>query len=76
MIICIGKKTDKNKVKCINDIIKSCLRNPFDGIGKPEALKGDLQSCWSRRIDIGHRLVYKCENDTLSIVACRYHYSR
>jgi toxin YoeB len=36
-------KIDKKIAKRINDLIKSCVRTPFEGIGKPEALKGDLQ---------------------------------
>ena len=68
------QKIDKKKLKRINDLIKSCLRTPFEGIGKPESLKGDLQGYWSRRIDSEHRLVYKCEESQLLIAACRYHY--
>jgi toxin YoeB len=68
------QKTDKNKVKRINELIKSCLRTPFEGIGKPEGLKNDLQGFWSRRIDSEHRLVYTVQGDQLIIAACRYHY--
>ena len=70
------QRVDTKMVKRINDLIKSCLRTPFEGIGKPEALKGDLQGYWSRRITSGHRLVYKYEQEQLSIAACRYHYSK
>jgi len=68
------QKIDKKKVKRINELLKSCMRTPFEGIGKPECLKGDLQGYWSRRIDSEHRLVYKYENKALFIAACRYHY--
>jgi len=68
------QKTDKNKVKRINDLLKSCMRTPFEGIGKPERLKGDLQGYWSRRIDSENRLVYKYANEALFIAACHYHY--
>ncbi len=70
------QKIDKKIVKRINSLIKSCQRTPFEGIGKPEALKGDLQSYWSRRITPEHRLVYKYRNDELWIAACRYHYEK
>lgn len=68
------QKVDKKKVKRINELIKNCQRTPYEGVGKPEALKGDLQGYWSRRIDSEHRLVYIYEENQLSIVACRYHY--
>lgn len=65
---------DKKKVKRINELIKATLREPFSGIGNPEALKHDLQGYWSRRIDSEHRLVYAVNETELVIVACRYHY--
>ncbi|MGM0620550.1 MAG: Txe/YoeB family addiction module toxin [Bacteroidota bacterium] len=68
------QKTDKKILKRINALIKSCERTPFSGIGKPEPLKNELSSYWSRRIDQSHRLVYKIENDTLTIIQCRFHY--
>jgi toxin YoeB len=70
------QKVDKKIVRQINDLIKSCMRTPFEGVGKPEALKGDLQGYWSRRITSEHRLVYKYEKDELWIAACRYHYGK
>ena len=68
------QQTDKAMVKKINGLIKECLRHPFDGTGKPEPLKGDLSSYWSRRIDREHRLVYRATDTALEIVQCRYHY--
>ena len=47
---------------------------PYEGIGKPEALRGDLEGFWSRRIDREHRLVYKIDGDSLLIAQCRRHY--
>ncbi len=70
------QKVDKKVLKRINELIKSATRTPFDGIGKPEALKGDLQGYWSRRITAEHRLVYKYENEEIFIAACRYHYGK
>ncbi len=70
------QKVDKKIVKRINELIKSCMRTSFEGIGKPEALKGDLQGYWSRRITSEHRLVYKHKNDQLFIAACRFHYGK
>ncbi|MBS9781006.1 MAG: Txe/YoeB family addiction module toxin, partial [Gammaproteobacteria bacterium] len=54
--------------------IKAIKREPFEGIGKPEPLKHHLNGFWSRRITDEHRLVYKVSDDTIQIVACRYHY--
>ena len=70
------QKVDKKIVKRINELIKSCTRTPFEGIGKPEALKGDLQGYWSRLITSEHRLVYKYEKEEVLIAACRYHYGK
>jgi len=70
------QKVDKKNVKRINELIKSCMRTPFEGIGKPEALKRDLQGYWSRRITSEHRLVYKFEDGNLYIASCRYHYGK
>ena len=58
----------------INQLIQACLRNPFEGIGKPELLRESLSGCWSRRIDEEHRLVYRVDGTVLVILACRYHY--
>ncbi|SHG22921.1 Txe/YoeB family addiction module toxin [Flagellimonas flava] len=70
------QRTDKKIAQRINDLIKSCQRTPFEGIGKPEALKGDLQGYWSRRITSEHRLIYKFEDGKLMIASCRYHYGK
>lgn len=60
-------------------LIREIQRDPFDGIGKPEPLKGDLSGWWSRRITDEHRLVYKIDGagkDQILIVAqCRGHYT-
>jgi toxin YoeB len=68
------QKTDKKKLKRINELIKQCQRSPLEGIGNPEPLKHELQGYWSRRIDSEHRLVYQSTELELEILACRYHY--
>jgi len=65
---------DKKTLKRINVLIKDAMRNPEDGIGKPEELRESLSGFWSRRIDDVHRLVYAVDKDQLMIIACRYHY--
>jgi len=67
-------KEDRKMLSKINQLIKDIQRTPFEGIGKPEALKYDLSGYWSRRIDREHRLVYKIDHETLIILSCRYHY--
>jgi len=52
------QKQNKKIVARINEPIKDISRNPFEGIGKPELLRGNLKGYWSRRIDQEHRLVY------------------
>ena len=68
------QEKDRKILKRINQLIKSAKRSPTEGIGKPEPLKHELKSYWSRRINREHRLVYKQVNDTIFIVQCRYHY--
>lgn len=65
---------DRKLLKRLNALIGETLRSPFEGIGKPEPLKGDLSGCWSRRINEEHRLVYKVAEDSVTVIACRYHY--
>ena len=68
--------TDKTMLKKINALIKDIERNPFSGLGKPEPLRHELSGYWSRRIDAGHRLVYKVSENHIVIVQCRYHYEQ
>lgn len=65
---------DRKTLKRINRLIEATLREPFAGIGKPEALKENLTGFWSRRIDTTNRLVYAVDDDFLTIISCRYHY--
>lgn len=65
---------NKKILKRINQLIKDIGRNPFEGIGKPEPLKGNLSGFWSRRIDEEHRLVYVVEDNAILIISCKGHY--
>ena len=62
--------------KRLNRLIEDCIRSPFSGIGKPEALREDFSGWWSRRIDEEHRLVYRVEGGDLLIAQCRFHYHK
>lgn len=65
---------DKKTLKKVNTLIKDIQRNPFEGIGKPEALKKNLSGLWSRRIDDTNRIVYCQQDETIYIIACKGHY--
>ncbi len=65
---------DKKTLKRINMLLKDIERDNFDGIGKPEPLKGDMSGFWSRRIDDVNRLVYRIREDVMEIVSCKGHY--
>ena len=65
---------DRKTLKRINDLLKDVQRNAYEGIGKPEPLRENLSGCWSRRIDETNRLVYRIEDGSLYILACRGHY--
>jgi toxin YoeB len=67
-------RADKKTLKRINLLIDAALRDPFEGIGKPEPLLGNLSGYWSRRIDDVHRLVYAIDDVELTVIACRGHY--
>lgn len=65
---------DKKILKKINTLIQDVAREPFGGLGKPEPLKYDFAGYWSRRITTEHRLIYEIYEDSIIIVACRYHH--
>lgn len=65
---------DKKTLKRINQLVRDIMREPFSGIGKPEALRENLTGYWSRRIDNTHRLIYAVEGQAIVIIAYRYHY--
>ena len=65
---------DKRTLKRINQLLQDILRNGYDGIGKPEPLKGDLSGLWSRRIDEANRIVYRIREDVIEIIQCGSHY--
>lgn len=67
--------TDRSTVKRINRLIDDVLRDPFDGIGKPEQLRHAFAGCWSRRISEEHRLVYLVDGDDVVVLQARFHYT-
>ncbi|MDO4176061.1 MAG: Txe/YoeB family addiction module toxin [Bacillota bacterium] len=71
---CDWQKEDKKTLRRINEIIREIQRTPFNGLGKPERLRGNLTGFWSRRIDSRNRIIYMVEKDVVKIVACKGHY--
>ena len=58
----------------LKKLIKESARTPFEGTGKPEALKFHLSGKWSRRINEEHRYVYQIENNVLKVYSLKDHY--
>ncbi len=65
---------DRKTLKRVNALLRDIEREQFDGIGKPEPLKGELSGFWSRRIDDVNRLIYRIRGGSLEILSCRGHY--
>lgn len=66
---------DRKTLRKINQLIDDIARNGNEGIGKPEALSGNLAGFWSRRINDKERLIYKIDHENIYILACRYYYA-
>jgi toxin YoeB len=66
---------DKSILRRINQLLKDIQRGSFQGIGKPEPLKGDKSGVWSRRIDDTNRILYRVTDTAIEIVQCRNHYN-
>ena len=73
-ILSIGRSRTE-RPKRIIQLLQDIDRNGYEGIGKPEALKGDLSGFWSRRIDDNNRLVYRISNGQIEIAQCGSHYN-
>ena len=65
---------DKRTLRRINQLLRDIQRDPFDGIGKPEPLRGELSGFWSRRIDECNRIVYRVKDDIVELLQCKGHY--
>jgi toxin YoeB len=65
---------DRRTAPRVLDLVEATLREPFQGIGKPEPLRFVLAGCWSRRITQEHRLVYRVDDIRIDFLQARYHY--
>ncbi len=73
--IAFWKKNGSNTIKAkISSLILDIQKTPFKGLGKPEALKGNLCGFWSRRIDDKNRIIYEVNNEYIQIHSLRGHY--
>jgi toxin YoeB len=67
-------ETDRKTAVKILDLMEAVMRDPFQGLGKPEPLRYILSGCWSRRVTQEHRLVYRVGEETIDFLQTRYHY--
>lgn len=70
----IWMREDRKTAKKIASILADIERNGNEGLGKPESLKGNLSGYWSRRITEKDRLIYRFDETTIYIAACKGHY--
>jgi toxin YoeB len=56
------------------ELIESILRDPYNGIGKPEPLKYLSPGAWSRRLTQEQRIMYLIRDDHIDFLQSRYHY--
>jgi toxin YoeB len=67
-------ETDRKLALRAFDLIDAILRDPFNGIGKPEPLKYFTPGAWSRRLTQEHRIVYLVRENQIDFLQARYHY--
>ena len=69
-------ETDRKLALRAFDMIEAILRDPFDGIGKPQPLKYLTPGAWSRRLTQEHRIVYLVRDERIDFLQARYHYQK
>lgn len=67
-------ETDRKLALRLFDLLEAIVRDPFDGIGKPEPLKFLTPGTWSRRLTQEHRIVYLVRDEQIDFLQARYHY--
>ncbi len=67
-------KTERSTAIRVLDLVEAVMRDPFQGLGKPEPLRYVLVGCWSRRVSQEHRLVYRITDNAIDFLQARYHY--
>ena len=67
-------KVDRKVALRVLDLVEAIMRNPFEGMGKPEPLRYLGSGVWSRRLTQEHRIVYVVSDDKINFLQCKYHY--
>ncbi len=67
-------QTDRKIALRLIKMVREILRDPFEGIGKPEPLKYEFSGAWSRRLNKEHRIVYLVSENRIDFLKARYHY--
>ena len=65
---------DWRTARRLMQLMNAVMRDPIDGIGKPERLRHLGFGVWSRRITQEHRLVYVVKDTAVEFLQGRYHY--
>ncbi len=65
---------DRRTALRLMDLVEAILRDPYNGIGKPERLRHLGGNVWSRRLTSEHRVVYAVQEDRVDFVQARFHY--
>ena len=69
-------RNDRKSAERLVRILQECRRTPFEGIGKPEPLKGQLQGYWSRRINEKDRIIYEVSVEAVFVYSLKGHYEK
>ena len=73
--IAFYKKTGSKALQSrIQRLINQIQESPFEGIGKPHRLIGDLSGCWAVKIDDKNRIVYEVDDNRIIIHSLVGHY--
>ena len=66
-----GNKVIQKRIQVLLDDMK---KHPFEGIGKPEALKHQLAGKFSRRINEERRIIYDVTGKVINVYSLKGHY--
>lgn len=69
-------RQDRRIALKVLDTVEAVIRDPFQGVGKPEPLKHELAGAWSRRLTQEHRVVYVVSDDRIDFLQARFHYQQ